>query len=678
MKLRACLVATLSLVAATAVAEPAVAYPEAGLSSGGAQGFGRLTSALPGAPGVVRAGLRGGLFASGGFPDEGASNRLFTGELSASWTALPVLEVFGAYRSTSNANSLSTPKLVQAQGDFVLGAKAGRVFSGFELGADLRFDVRNGVGSDLPALDGSTAQLRALGGHTLTVGGRPLSLNVNLGAALGRSETALDDRLTPALLFGTGFSAYHRLLFAAGARYDLGRVSPFVAFDLDQPLGIDDAELQAADVGSFGAAAKRIVLGARVKTTAWSALDLAAEVGFGSGVRGFAPTQPWMLTAGWSFAFDSKLYAPPPPPVAPTTGLVAGTVLDQAGEPVAGVLVSTDAQPPVATDALGRFITRALAAGPVTLSLSREGYASSTVELSLVAGATSTVEAQLEKLPEPPPPPPPPAPPPPPPPPAPRGYVAGLLTVNGAPVKASVALEGAEKVDLVTEDGRFSAQLLPGEHRVTVLPEGGLAWTGAVSVTADQATALVVPLLAAPTTPGFTETEGKLVPVRAIALDEKSAADQKSAALLQELVDWLVRHPTRRLDIHVHADPGKDDRKAWSEARAQSLLETLLTLGAPAERVKATGYGVEQPIVPLTSRQKARNRRVELVTSEVPAPVVAPLPKVEEAPAVVEGPATDETPEVVEAPAVEDAPVVIEAPVLDELPLVELPLPEEL
>lgn len=678
MKLRACIVATLSLVAATAVAEPAVAYPEAGLSSGGAQGFGRLTSALPGAPGVVRAGLRGGLFASGAFPDEGASNRLFTGELSASWTALPVVEVFGAYRSTSNANSLSTPKLVQAQGDFVLGAKAGRVFSGFELGADLRFDVRNGVGSDLPALDGSTAQLRALGGHTLTVGGRPLSLQVNLGAALGRSQTALDDRLTPALLFGTGFSAYHRLLFAAGARYDLGRVSPFVAFDLDQPLGIDDAELLAADVGSFGAAAKRLVLGARVKTTAWSALDLAAEVGFGSGVRGFAPTQRWMLTAGWSFAFDSKLYAPPPPPVAPTTGLVSGTVLDQAGEPISGALVSADAQPPVATDALGRFVTRALAAGPVTLSLSREGYASSTVELSLVAGATSTVEAQLEKLPEPPLPPPPAPPPPPPPPPAPRGYVAGLLSVNGAPVKAIVTLEGAEKVELVTEDGRFSARLLSGEHRVTVLPEGGLAWTGAVSVTADQATALVVPLLAAPTTPGFTETDGKLVPVRAIALDEKSVADQKSAALLQELVDWLVRHPTRRLDIHVHADPGKDDRKAWSEARAQSLLETLLTFGAPAERVTATGYGVEQPIVPLTSRQKARNRRVEFVTSEVLAPIVAPLPTVEEAPAVVEVPATDEMPEVVEAPAVEDAPVVIEVPVIEELPLVELPLPEEL
>lgn len=682
MKLRVCLVATLSLFATATVAETAPAYPEAGLSSGGALGFGRLSGALTGEPGVVRVGLRGGLFASGGFPDAGVSNRLFTGELAASWTALPMLEVFGAYRSTSNANSLATPKLVQAQGDFVAGAKVGRVHSGFDVGAELRFDVRNGVGSDLPALDGSTAQLRLLGGRTLTVAGRPLSLHLNLGTALGRSDTALDERLTPALLFGTGFSAYHRLLFAAGARYEMGRVSPFAALDLDQPLGIDDADLQAAGVGSFGSAAKRIVLGARVKTTAWSALDLAAEFGFGSGVRGFAPTQPWMLTAGWSVAFDSKLYAPPTPPPAPTTGFVEGSVLDQAGDPIAGALVSFDEQPPVATDAQGRFITRALTAGPVTLSLARDGFVSTSVELQLAAGSVATVEARLEKVP---PPPPPPAPPPPPPPPAPRGYVAGLLSVDGTPVTARLTFEGTETTTLETEDGRFSARLLPGEHRVTVLPEGWLAWTGTVTVHADQATALVVPLTASPATPGFTEEDGALVPATSIVLDEKNAAvDPKSMGLLQELVDWMIRNPTRQLDVNVHADPGQGDRKAWSEARAQSLLDAIVSIGAPANRVRATGFGVEQPIVPITSRQKARNRRVEFVTSEL-LPAVAPLPALEEMPAEVaplpeieEAPAmAEEAPPVVDLPEPEALPVV-ETPSADELPLVELPLPEEL
>src|SRR5690606_7056295 len=161
-----------------------------------------------------------------------------------------------------------------------------------------------------------------------------------------------------------------------------------------------------------------------------------------------------------------------------------------------------------------------------------------------------------------------------------------------------------------------------------------------------------------------------------------------------------------------HADPGKDDRKASTEARAAALLAALVEQGAPASRVSATGFGVEQPIVPLTSRQKARNRRVEFVTTEVPAPVIAPAPAVAETPVVeaeaavaadqpavsAETPAVEAVPAVAdspaspETPALEAQPVVAETPASEEmpvpaldalpesepLPLVELPLPEDL
>lgn len=629
-----------TLSASAAPPDEPVRFPAAGQSDSGSLGIGRLTQALPGEPGVVRLGLRGGFFQSNAFPGPAAENRFLTGQLAASWTVLPALEVFGAYRFSSNRNSEQTPKIVQAQGDVLIGAKVGKTFERISLGADLRFDLRNGIGSDLPALDGSSIHLRALGSQVLAVGDHPLAVHVNVGGAFGRSDAALDERMTESLLFSTGFSAYHRFLMGLGARYELGFVSPFATLDFDIPLGIDNSVLRAADTSAFAAGTKRITLGAELKTSVSSTLQLAVELGFGSGVPGFAATQPWMGTAAWSFAFDRRLYGLPPPSDSPSTGYVSGRIVDQATSAgIGGALVRAAPDgPPVATDADGRFVSYGLEAGPVTLTIEKEGFVSSTLEAEITVGETVVANGQLQKIPEPPAPPP-----------AQEGFVAGQLSSSNGEVPARVVIEGTERVELETADGRFTARLAPGTHRVTILPVRHLAWSGQVVVSAEQAVPLVVSLPPTPTTPSFAPQGHRLVPERGVLLDETAAdADPEATSLLRELVDWLVRHPTQSMLVGVHSDPpakGNDDRKGWTQKRADELRNALIALGAPADRVQATGFGLEQPIVPSRMKNKAPNRRVEFVVSDI-KPVAAtpePVQTTDTAP-VVELPPIDEFP----------------------------------
>lgn len=600
-------------------------YPAAGVSAGGAMGLGRVVSATSGDVGAKRFGLRGGFFQSGAFPDAGATNRAFSGELSAGWTALEWLEVFGAYRTSSNSNTAALPSLVQAQGDLLLGAKATTELSGIHLGADVRLDLRNGIGKDLWSAGASNVQLRGLVSHVLPVAGRSLTLHANLGAALGASDDALDPRMTPTLLFGTGISGYHRLLGGIAAHYDLGLVSPFLTFDMDVPLGVEQSALADADTSTFGAASKRFAVGARIKTSAASALDVMLEEGSGHGVAGFAPTQPWMLTAGWSFAFDSSLYAPPPPPAeppAPTTGRIAGTVTDLTGAALAGAIVSVHGATPVATDAQGRFLTHEIAPGPVTLHVERAGFLRTSFEARVAAGRQAPAEIRLDK--EPPPPPAPPPPPPPPPAPA-TGFVAGRFESTGPRLAGRVVFFGAEQQTFPIEDGTFSARLKTGVYRVLVLPESHYARTAQVTVLADRASAVVATLEPRSTKAAFTETNGAITPAQPLVLDERKAEpDPKTTtALLRELSDRLVRDERLVLRIAVHADAKKagDDRKTWTDDRAQALRRRLIELGAPEGRVEAKGYGLTQP---LDSKAGAKNRRVELSFATAAAPAPAP------------------------------------------------------
>jgi outer membrane protein OmpA-like peptidoglycan-associated protein len=96
----------------------------------------------------------------------------------------------------------------------------------------------------------------------------------------------------------------------------------------------------------------------------------------------------------------------------------------------------------------------------------------------------------------------------------------------------------------------------------------------------------------------------------------RGEVDRKSFKLLDNVVAVLVAHPeVARVEIEGHTDDQGDDEKnkALSQQRAEAVMGYLVSKGIAADRLRAIGYGEEQPIADnKRSRGRAANRRVVL------------------------------------------------------------------
>lgn len=85
---------------------------------------------------------------------------------------------------------------------------------------------------------------------------------------------------------------------------------------------------------------------------------------------------------------------------------------------------------------------------------------------------------------------------------------------------------------------------------------------------------------------------------------------------LDQVLQVLKADPGLRLAVNGHTDDSGDaaHNKSLSESRANAVVAYLTGAGIAADRLRAAGFGQEQPIAPNTTEEgKARNRRVELV-----------------------------------------------------------------
>src|SRR5260221_8163857 len=83
---------------------------------------------------------------------------------------------------------------------------------------------------------------------------------------------------------------------------------------------------------------------------------------------------------------------------------------------------------------------------------------------------------------------------------------------------------------------------------------------------------------------------------------------------LSNVIELLQKNPGLKLEIGGHTDSdGPDDYNLWlSQARAQSVVDYLISQGATTEQLVAKGYGETKPIdTHDTQSAKSTNRRVE-------------------------------------------------------------------
>ncbi|MGI5180093.1 OmpA family protein [Dactylosporangium sp. CA-152071] len=101
--------------------------------------------------------------------------------------------------------------------------------------------------------------------------------------------------------------------------------------------------------------------------------------------------------------------------------------------------------------------------------------------------------------------------------------------------------------------------------------------------------------------------------------NDKATLTQQGQAVVANVASILKANPSIRISIEGHTDStGTEARnQTLSEARAKTVLDTLVALGIAPERLTSKGFGESRPKVPDTSdAAKAINRRVEFIVQQ--------------------------------------------------------------
>jgi len=96
----------------------------------------------------------------------------------------------------------------------------------------------------------------------------------------------------------------------------------------------------------------------------------------------------------------------------------------------------------------------------------------------------------------------------------------------------------------------------------------------------------------------------------------RATIDQDSMGLLDRLIETALRCPTANIEVAGHTDSDGEaaGNKVLSEKRAQAVADYLVKAGLPTDRLKAVGYGSQQPVAANdTDEGKAKNRRIEFL-----------------------------------------------------------------
>jgi outer membrane protein OmpA-like peptidoglycan-associated protein len=194
--------------------------------------------------------------------------------------------------------------------------------------------------------------------------------------------------------------------------------------------------------------------------------------------------------------------------------------------------------------------------------------------------------------------------------------VVDNLTVD--PTATDVGLAGLGGVlAALGPDGKGAVHLRGGTITLTgEVPSQGVREAVVRAATAAVGSpAAVVDRLLVVSSP--QEVQGELAALPRVTFLTKSAAlTPDGVAAVRQAAAILLANPSIRVRIegHTDTDGSAPANLELSRARAQTVLDTLRSLGVAADRMSATGYGETRPKVPdTTPANKATNRRVEFV-----------------------------------------------------------------
>jgi len=193
-----------------------------------------------------------------------------------------------------------------------------------------------------------------------------------------------------------------------------------------------------------------------------------------------------------------------------------------------------------------------------------------------------------------------------------------VTDLKSGPRKGEVILFRGEKSGktfsgITNATGRFDQLLPPGDN-----------YHVSVKSISDTTKYMVLAVPALEEDEFFTEpfwVNVKFDPPRKYRLDhvyfdiDKASLRPDSYPELEELLNYLKRHETIRVEIAGHTDNTGTavHNLELSQARANTIVKYLTTKGISPARLQAKGYGAEQPVAENTTEKgKQLNRRTEV------------------------------------------------------------------
>ena len=632
-----------------------------GSALGGGAGLLRLRHAEIGAPGQLRIAFATEWFSAGFLctPEQPCRNPrpgapLTSDTLSHSGAVLSLdvalakigrggIGVHASYAASSNTDSANSPSILQAVGDTSLGVTYATPLSDvFRVGASAELWLVNGSGTVGPNAGATTGKLILLGTADLreTSARVPLRISTNAGYTLDNTGNTASDAeagrgvpITRVERFSLGINRVDHIDVRLGVEALLveDRLRPFVEYGMLVPFNRQSYVCRTPNgsndkcIAAKATIPSTLSLGARVFPWRHGLALLAAVdigvTGTSSFVQDLAPTAPWMLHLGASWAFDT---AEPPEKIrvkevekrvevakAPALGHLHGTVHDKA-TPIARAVVAyapPAVLPPLATDADGKFGDD-VAPGEYQLAVSADGYKSGTCEAKVPAeGGDVVVDCPLEALPK-------------------VGSIALVLRdaelgsgVGGATVRI---VDAAHKEWPTTADPSGVVKLdglPPGEVTITAMTDEYLMATRDATIEARATARVDLSMRKRPKT-AAVEIGKTAVRLKAPVQFDPDSAVLKSDAVpvLIELADALVRHPeVRVIEIQAHTDDAGSPSAMMelSQRRADAVRDWLARHGVASDRVVARGFGTTKPLAPnVTAATRARNRRIEIAITQ--------------------------------------------------------------
>lgn len=602
---------------------------------GGPAGLFRLVTTDVGAAGTFRVGLHGEFFQANDFLVAGDDDARVSGTVAIGYTPWRYLELYTAFRGSSNRNtrmdaSRNDPEVITALGDPAFGVKGRYPLGLLEVGADLGLKLVTSVSGLSPSGDATNFWATAIASLDGTRLARPLParLHINLGYLADRSTKLIDfgnpprpaqTRMAAAFGYGIGRSGV-RVGAGIDAPLQMGRVGlqPLCEYHLAVATGEADTfydpmvnpSLNLPKDKIDGRVAQFLTVGVRANPMRGLVVDLGTDIGLTSvGFEFGTPTPPWNLVFGAAYSYDpfsgrtltvTRTVAGASPHEGRIRGYIhAGGVGGGRAVPNALVEITGVKAGRLASSDDGSFLSFPIVPGTVEIAVSAEGYEPTHTTATVVSGRDTSVDITLTPKP-------------------PSGRVHGkVVDEQGKPVEGAVVrFQGPAGRELPTSGGAFEASLPPGAYVARAVAPNYLTKEHTVELKQGTDEGIEFLLRPRPANARVELAKDRILTKGSIHFHiDKTEVEPDSRQLLDEVVDLLIAHPEiRRVRVEGHTDSTGTaaHNQQLSRDRAAAVVAYLSGQGIAPSRLDSEGFGSTRPLVPNMSRSnKEKNRRVE-------------------------------------------------------------------